>query len=76
MFSCIKLSKLIHHSNNLSTTSTRLKWHLVSAVCLQRMPVMTPQMNWLEQKIYDLMKIVEANRSLYSDHELRHFEDL
>ena len=27
------------------------EWHLLSGVCLQRLPLIVPEMNWLEKKM-------------------------
>ena len=63
-------------SINLSAKRYINEWHLISSVCLQRLPQIVPEMNWLEKKMSQLLFTVETNRSLYSDHEMRHFEDM
>ncbi|CAG2107365.1 unnamed protein product [Medioppia subpectinata] len=60
----------------MATRHMSVEWHLMSAVCLQRSPQIVPEMNWLEKKMTDVLHTVETNRSLYCDHEMRHFEDV
>lgn len=52
------------------------QWDLTVGLQLQRPPVITPEMNWLEKKMDELYRKVEVAESLYSDHEMRHFEDM
>lgn len=52
------------------------EWQLFGAVCVQRLPQISPEMNWLEKKMSDILANYEVNHSLYSDHEMRHFEDM
>jgi len=53
-----------------STTVTR-KWDLYSAVCLERHPVITQSMQEIELKFYNMLKKIEFENSLKSDHELK-----
>jgi len=53
-----------------STTATR-KWDLYSAVCLERHPVIMQSMQEIELKFYNMLKKIEFENSLRSDHELR-----
>lgn len=48
----------------------------MSAVCLERFPVITQEMNPLEKKFSQLLQTMEHEKSHLSDHELRHLEDL
>ncbi|KAI2796494.1 39S ribosomal protein L46, mitochondrial [Blomia tropicalis] len=59
-------------TNNISGD----KWDLYASICLQRIPTIGPEMNWLERRLKDYLTKVEISDSLYSDHEMRHFEDL
>ena len=52
------------------------RWQLLSAVCLERLPVVTQEMNAIEQEFARLMATMELEYSCLSDHELRHREDL
>ncbi|XP_076313599.1 mitochondrial ribosomal protein L46 isoform X2 [Tachypleus tridentatus] len=72
----------------LSSTSWRLslvelsiqrslsQWHLVSAVALERKPVITKEKSTFEKKFYDMLQQMELRGSLLSDHELRNKEDM
>lgn len=52
------------------------EWDLYTALCIQRTPLIGPELNWLERRLKDHLNKVEIADSLYSDHEMRHFEDL
>lgn len=47
------------------------KWDLYSSVCLERHPVIIQPMQELELKFYNMLKKIEFENSLKSDHELR-----
>ncbi|XP_035230711.1 39S ribosomal protein L46, mitochondrial-like [Stegodyphus dumicola] len=51
------------------------QWHLVSAVCLERKPVITQPLTPLEQKYFTYLQDLEAEKSFLSDHEKRQIED-
>jgi len=53
-----------------STAATR-KWDLYSAVCLERHPVIIQSMQEIELKFYNMLKKIEFENSLKSDHELK-----
>ena len=48
----------------------------MSAVCLERLPVITQPMTQLEKDYSEMMNIVEREESLLSDHTLRHLDDM
>ncbi|KAK2869395.1 hypothetical protein Q7C36_001266 [Tachysurus vachellii] len=50
-------------------------WVLHGAVCLQRLPVISQDLSPIEEKFMELMRQMELERSLLSDHELRLLED-
>jgi len=52
------------------------RWHLMSGVCLERVPVITAEMNSIESEFSNLLATLELENSVLSDHELRHLEDL
>uniref|UniRef100_A0A8D8Y964 Large ribosomal subunit protein mL46 n=1 Tax=Cacopsylla melanoneura TaxID=428564 RepID=A0A8D8Y964_9HEMI len=56
-------------------SSSKGKWDLMSAVCLERKPVITKELNEIEKKVQSLMWEVELENSLKSDHELRCIAD-
>lgn len=55
---------------NLSTTNNE-KWDLLSAVCVERRPVITKPFSQLERKFYTILNEMEAERSHKSNHEIR-----
>lgn len=50
-------------------------WQLHSAVCLQRHPVITTELNELEKNYKNYLNEVEIDQSLLSDHELQIISD-
>lgn len=59
-----------------TTSGSNKQWQLLSAVCVERLPIVTQEMNDKEREMLALMKQVEFEYSHLSDHELRHAEDL
>jgi len=51
-------------------------WLLASAVCLERLPVVTPNLTPFQQKIKTYYDQIDLENSLKSDHEVRHIADL
>ena len=49
---------------------------LYASVCVERMPVITCDMNDLENRYSNLINEINVRRSLLSNHELRHLKDL
>lgn len=45
-------------------------------MCLQRQRVLTSNKNPLEEEFSNFLRNLEVKHSVYSDHELRHFEDI
>lgn len=58
-------------SRKLINTSSKSKWDLLSAVCLERHPLITKPMNELEKNYYELLKRIEYENSRKSHYELR-----
>ncbi|GAB1860950.1 Large ribosomal subunit protein mL46 [Camponotus japonicus] len=54
-----------------SSTASKRKWDLYSAVCLERHPVIIQPMQEIELKFYNMLKKIEYEKSLKCDHELR-----
>jgi len=60
-----------------SSGETSLKrWQLMSAVCLERLPVLSTPMNSIETDVSAMFAQIEMEHSSLSDHELRHLDDL
>lgn len=67
----LNTKRLVHNS-----AGSKEKWDLLTAVCLERKPIITPTLTDLEQKYKKLLEELEFEKSLKSDHELRHENDL
>nr|XP_046262122.1 39S ribosomal protein L46, mitochondrial isoform X2 [Scatophagus argus] len=50
-------------------------WTLMAAVCLQRLPVISADCTPIEQEFGEMIKEIELENSLLSDHELRLLDD-
>jgi len=51
-------------------------WDLYSGVCLERLPVVAAPLSPIERDFSALLRQLELERSLKSDHELRHEQDV
>lgn len=47
----------------------------MTAVCLERKPIITPKPNDIQKRMLALLQEVELEKSYKSDHELRHETD-
>ncbi|XP_054433533.1 large ribosomal subunit protein mL46 [Pteronotus mesoamericanus] len=50
-------------------------WRLLGALCLQRPPVVSKPFTPLQEEMAALLRQIEIERSLYSDHELRALDE-
>ncbi|KAM9183791.1 large ribosomal subunit protein mL46 isoform 1-T1 [Dugong dugon] len=50
-------------------------WRLLGALCLQRPPLVSKPLTPLQEDMAALLKQIEVERSLYSDHELRALDE-
>lgn len=57
------------------STEIKEKWDLYTSICLERKPIVTPQLNSVESQFRDYLSQVEFEHSLKSDHEIRHEND-
>ncbi|XP_071508431.1 large ribosomal subunit protein mL46-like [Diadema antillarum] len=57
-------------SSQDSGAKTDKPWRLISAVCLERFPVISQEMSEVEQSYLDMVKAVEFERSALSLHEI------
>ncbi|XP_011176131.2 39S ribosomal protein L46, mitochondrial [Solenopsis invicta] len=53
------------------TATATKKWDLYSAVCLERHPVIVQPMEEIELKFHNMLRKIEYEKSLKSNHELR-----
>lgn len=60
---------------HITDLSSRPSWDIVTGVCVERLPVVTPPLNEIQKKYQDLLFTIEVEKSLKSDHELRHEND-
>lgn len=67
-------TSIFRHRSSISKNNG--EWDLYAALCLQRIPLIGPELNWLERRLKEYLNKVEVADSLFSDHEMRHFEDL
>lgn len=59
-----------------TTETSSNPWHLSCAVCIERAPLLTPQLAPLQQKMKETLRAIEDENSKQSDHELRIQQDL
>lgn len=57
-------------------STTQVKWDIMAGICLQRKPVITKSLTDLEVKYQNILQEIEFEKSLKSDHELRHERDI
>lgn len=73
---CNGESALVHTCSSSAQSPTSVPgWHLVGAVALERKPIITPEFNALEKKYLEILRVVEVEGSLLSDHELQLIEE-
>ncbi|XP_067002676.2 large ribosomal subunit protein mL46 [Anabrus simplex] len=65
------VAHLKRNTNNSQRSYSDTKWDLLSAVCLERKPVVTSSLTSIEEKYRKLIQVLEYEQSLKSDHELR-----
>lgn len=58
-------------TRTFGTATVTGKWDLYSAVCLERHPIIIQPMQEIELKFHNMLKKIEYENSLKSDHELR-----
>ncbi|KAM6202933.1 large ribosomal subunit protein mL46 [Rhynchocyon petersi] len=58
-----------------AASSRGSSWRLLGALCLQRPPIVSKPLTPLQEDMEALLKQIETERSLYSDHELRALEE-
>lgn len=55
-----------------STAAPQEKWDLLTAVCLERKPIITQELTEIEKEFKDYLAQVELERSLRNDFEIKH----
>ncbi|KAL0831399.1 hypothetical protein ABMA28_002216 [Loxostege sticticalis] len=55
--------------------SSKPAWDIVTGVCIERLPVITPPLNEMQKKYKEMLYTIEVEKSLKSDHEVRHDND-
>ncbi|GAB1603212.1 39S ribosomal protein L46, mitochondrial-like [Argonauta hians] len=71
----LKPGHLITHGRGVATEAISKPWQLVSAVCLERLPLICQTPTEFELKYSQLVETEEVEKSFLSDHELRYRED-
>lgn len=61
---------------NRMYSTKQVKWDIMAGICLQRKPVITKSLTDLEVKYQNILQEIEFEKSLKSDHELRHDKDV
>ena len=78
-FNIVSTAKF-NQTGNSSTaaicSSSSESWDLFVSPLIQRPPLIGSELNWLERRIKDIFSRFEVANSLYSDHEMRNFEDM
>jgi len=74
-----RLQKNLFGGDNFKCNTLASQWHrdhhIFSAVCVERAPVITPEMTKLERDFSELMSSIEFENSKLSDHEVRHIKE-
>ena len=73
---CQRSLGTVAHAMPKNASSEARRWQLMSSVCLERLPIVTQEMNPIEREISALFAKMDIEYSCLSDHELRHAEDL
>uniref|UniRef100_G3MQ79 Large ribosomal subunit protein mL46 n=1 Tax=Amblyomma maculatum TaxID=34609 RepID=G3MQ79_AMBMU len=69
-------SGLVRSSSTSTPSSASASvWDLVGAVALERKPIVTPELNALEKQYLEILRTIEVEGSLLSDHELQLIEE-
>lgn len=70
----IRETRPSHLSRSMSSISTE-KWDLLSAVSLERVPIVTRDLLEIEARFFKMLNTIELERSHKSDFELRRLAD-
>lgn len=72
-YSTLSLTKSV--DTDSVETNIKEKWDILSAVCIERTPVISKELNEIEKKFQNLMDRIETENSLKSDFELKYQEE-
>ncbi|VVC40822.1 NUDIX hydrolase domain,NUDIX hydrolase domain-like,Ribosomal protein L46 [Cinara cedri] len=61
---------------NRTYSTQKVKWDIMAGICLQRKPVITKSLTNIEVNYQNILQEIEFEKSLKSDHELRHDKDV
>lgn len=61
---------------NRMYSTKQIKWDVMAGICLLRKPVITKSLTDLEVTYQNVLQEIEYEKSLKSDHELRHIKDI
>ncbi|XP_050523998.1 39S ribosomal protein L46, mitochondrial [Daktulosphaira vitifoliae] len=73
---CTRNFRLLNPFYSKFYSTNHMKWDVMVGICLQRKPLITKPLNDIEKKFQKILHEIEYERSLKSDHELRHEKDL
>ncbi|KFD54355.1 hypothetical protein M514_04698 [Trichuris suis] len=62
-------------SKSESTDPSASRWKIVASVCLERFPIICPELDATQRRYKELVNAVELENSLLSEHEVRLMED-
>lgn len=57
-------------------STSQEKWDLQAAICLEKKPIVIPNLNEFEQKFQKALSEIEVERSFKSEFEIRHENDV
>ncbi len=75
-FVIAKASTNVEVSSSSPTIKSEKLPQIKVALCIQRYPHLSPEMNQLEKDYTDLLAQLEVENSYLSDHELRHKSEM
>ncbi|UYV62638.1 DBR1 [Cordylochernes scorpioides] len=65
-----------YDNHGWNSSGGRVTWDLLGSICVERRPVITQDLHEIELRFKKYMEEAGVENSHYSDHELRHIEDL
>ena len=71
-----KISRFSSNTSHLEKKSLNQEWYLSAAVCVERIPTLTPPLTEFQQKMLNHLSQIEYEHSKKSGFELRHEADI